>query len=79
MPVLHLPALRESADNTPPETPNSKSLRHLQKLRAAARITEESYRHFWHENQGEASLNHYSRAIKILRSSEGRFSVALTL
>jgi hypothetical protein len=54
MPVLHLPTLRESAYNTPAETPNSKSLRRLRKLRTTARITEKSHRHFWHGNQGEA-------------------------
>jgi hypothetical protein len=54
MPVLHVPTLRESAYNTPAETPNNKSLRRLQKLRTTSRITEESYRHFWHVNQGEA-------------------------
>jgi phage-related protein len=56
MPVLHVPTLRESAYNTPAETPNNKSLRRLQKLRTTSRITEESYRHFWHVNQGEAYL-----------------------
>src|SRR5258708_10000591 len=55
MPVLHLPTLRESAYNTPAETSNSKSLRPLQKLRTTPRITEESYRHSWHANQGEAT------------------------
>jgi hypothetical protein len=54
MPVLQVPTLRESAYNTSAETPNSKSLRCLQILRVAARITEESHRHFWHVNQGEA-------------------------
>jgi hypothetical protein len=54
MPVLHLPTLRESAYNTPAETPNSKSLRRLQIPRTTPGITEESYRHFWHGNQGEA-------------------------
>jgi hypothetical protein len=54
MPVLHVPTLRESAYNTSAETPNIMSLRCLQILRRAARITEESYRHFWHVNQGEA-------------------------
>src|ERR1017187_3453019 len=54
MAVLHVPTLRESAYNTPAETPNNKSLRRLQKLRTTSRITEESYRHFWHVNQGEA-------------------------
>jgi len=31
MSVLHLPPLRESAYNTPAETPNTKSLKRLQK------------------------------------------------
>jgi integrase len=57
MPVLHLPTLRESAYNTPAETPNSNSLRRLQKLRTTPRITEESYRHSWHANQGEAKAD----------------------
>jgi hypothetical protein len=57
MPVLHLPTLRESAYHTPAETPNSKSLRRLQKLRTTARIVEKSHRHFWHRNQGEANLH----------------------
>jgi hypothetical protein len=61
MPVLHLPTLRESAYSTPAETPNSKSLRHLQKLRATPGITEKSYRHFWHGNQGEADIAHGDR------------------
>jgi hypothetical protein len=52
MPLLHVPTLRESAHDTPAETPNSKSWKRLQKARTTARITEKSYRHFWQVNQG---------------------------
>ncbi len=54
MPVLAAPTLREWAYNTPAETPNSKSLRRLQKPRMTAIMTEDSDRHLWHGNQGEA-------------------------
>jgi hypothetical protein len=55
MPVLYAPTVRESAYHTPAKTLNSKSLRRLLKLRTTPGITEESYRHFWHVNQGAAA------------------------